>query len=31
VKGIERIQQILTYAPQSPAAERLRARMVVES
>lgn len=31
VKGIERIQQILTYAPQSPAAERLRARMVIES
>ena len=31
VKGIERIQKILTYAPQSPAAERLRARMVVES
>ncbi|MGB5295781.1 MAG: M48 family metalloprotease [Thermoanaerobaculia bacterium] len=31
VKGIERIQQILTYAPQSPAAERLRARMVVKS
>ena len=31
VKGIERIQQILTHAPQSPAADRLRARMVVES
>ena len=31
VKGIERIQKILTYAPHSPAAERLRARMVVES
>lgn len=31
VKGIERIQQILTYAPHSPAAERLRARMVVKS
>ncbi len=31
VKGIERIQQILTHAPHSPAAERLRARMVVES
>ncbi len=31
VKGIERIQQILTYAPNSPAAERLRERMVLES
>lgn len=30
VKGIERIQQILTYAPNSPAAERLRERMVLE-
>ncbi len=29
VKGIERIQKILTYAPQSPAAERLRDRMVL--
>jgi hypothetical protein len=31
VKGIERIQQILTHAPNSPAAERLRERMVLES
>ncbi len=31
VKGSERIQKILTYAPQSPAAERLRQRMVLES
>jgi Zn-dependent protease with chaperone function len=31
VKGIERIQQILTYAPNSPAAERLRERMVVQT
>lgn len=30
VKGIERIQKILTYAPGSPAAERLRDRMVLE-
>ena len=30
VKGIERIQKILTYAPNSPAAERLRDRMVLE-
>ena len=30
LKGIERIQKILTYAPDSPAADRLRARMVVE-
>ena len=30
VKGIERIQQILTYAPHSPAAERLRERIVLE-
>ena len=31
VKGIEGIQQILTHAPNSPAAERLRERMVLES
>jgi Zn-dependent protease with chaperone function len=31
VKGIERIQQILTHAPNSPAAERLRERMVLKS
>jgi hypothetical protein len=31
VKGIERIQQILTHAPNSPAAEDLRERMVLES
>ena len=31
VKGIERIQQILTHAPNSPAAEKLRERMVLES
>ena len=31
VKGLERIQKILTYAPQSPAAERLRDRIVLES
>ena len=31
LKGIERIQQILTHAPNSPAAERLRERMVLES
>lgn len=31
VKGIERIQQILTYAPNSRAAQRLRDRMVFES
>jgi predicted Zn-dependent protease len=31
VKGIERIQQILTYAPDSPAAERLREKIVLES
>jgi Zn-dependent protease with chaperone function len=31
VKGIEHIQQILTHAPNSPAAERLRERMVLES
>ena len=31
VKGIERIQQILTHAPNSPAAARLRERMVLES
>jgi predicted Zn-dependent protease len=31
VKGIERIQQILTHAPNSPAAQRLRERMVLES
>jgi predicted Zn-dependent protease len=31
VKGIERIQQILTYAPNSPAAERLREKIVLES
>ena len=30
VKGLERIQKILTYAPQSPAAERLRDRIVLE-
>jgi len=30
VKGIERIQQILTYAPNSPAAERLREKIVLE-
>ena len=30
VKGIERIQKILTYAPNSPAAERLREKMVLE-
>jgi len=30
VKGIERIQQILTYAPDSPAAERLRDKIVLE-
>jgi predicted Zn-dependent protease len=30
VKGIERIQQILTHAPNSPAAERLREKMVLE-
>ena len=30
VKGIERIQKILTYAPNSPAAEKLRDRMVLE-
>ncbi len=30
VKGIERIQQILTYAPNSPAAQRLREKMVLE-
>ena len=31
VKGIERIQQILTYAPNSPAAVRLREKIVLES
>ncbi|MFQ5350336.1 MAG: M48 family metalloprotease [Thermoanaerobaculia bacterium] len=31
VKGIERIQQILTHAPNSPAADRLRESMVLES
>ncbi len=31
LKGIERIQQILTYAPDSPAADRLRERMVLKS
>ena len=31
VKGIDRIQRILTYAPDSPAAERLREQMVVKS
>ena len=31
VKGIEGIQKILTYAPNSPAAERLRERMVLQS
>jgi tetratricopeptide (TPR) repeat protein len=30
VKGLERIQKILTYAPLSPAAERLRERIVLE-
>lgn len=30
VKGIERIQEILTYAPNSPAAERLREKIVLE-
>ena len=30
VKGIERIQQILTYAPNSPAAQRLREKIVLE-
>lgn len=30
VKGIDRIQQILTYAPNSPAAERLREKIVLE-
>jgi predicted Zn-dependent protease len=30
VKGLERIQKILTHAPQSPAAERLRDRIVLE-
>jgi len=30
VKGIARIQQILTHAPNSPAAERLRAKIVLE-
>ena len=30
VKGIERIQQILTYAPNSPAAGRLREKIVLE-
>jgi predicted Zn-dependent protease len=30
VKGLERIQKILTYATQSPAAERLRDRIVLE-
>lgn len=30
VKGLERIQKILTYAPHSPAAERLRERIVLE-
>jgi len=30
VKGIERIQQILTHAPNSPAAERLREKIVLE-
>lgn len=31
VKGIDRIQRILTYAPHSPAADRLREQIVVES
>jgi predicted Zn-dependent protease len=31
VKGIERIQRILTYAPHSPAADRLREQLVLES
>ncbi len=31
VKGIERIQKILTHAPNSPAADKLRERMVLES
>jgi predicted Zn-dependent protease len=30
VKGLVRIQKILTYAPHSPAAERLRDRIVLE-
>jgi hypothetical protein len=29
LKALDRIQQILTYAPTSPAADRLRERVVV--
>ncbi len=31
VKGIDRIQRILTFAPHSPAADRLREQLVLES
>lgn len=31
IKALERIQRILTYAPTSPAADRLREKVVVES
>ena len=31
VKGIDRIQRILTYAPHSPAADRLREQLILDS